>query len=268
MKIRTTALSVAIGLAVGSVTFASTAIADESQEQAQELQKLKVTGSRITRASMEGSTPVAVIGEAEIARAGDVSIADVLRKSSYNSFGSLSETSGSSAQSQATMSLRGLGGSRTLILVNGKRLPGSAAMGGGPANINAIPAASVERIEIMADGGSAVYGSDAVAGVVNIILKDSIDGLNVTFGGGIPDREGGDEKNVSISGGTSGSDGSLMFTFEHDSKDEIYLRDRDFLRSKNTDATSFDDMRGVSVYGRNVFHAGSIKPIAGTENNG
>ncbi|WP_116644865.1 TonB-dependent receptor [Salinivibrio sp. HTSP] len=268
MKTRTTALSVAIGLAVGSVTFASTAIAEESQEQAQELQKLKVTGSRITRASMEGSTPVAVIGEAEIARAGDVSIADVLRKSSYNSFGSHSERSGSSGQSQATMSLRGLGSVRTLVLVNGKRLPGSAALGGGAANINAIPAASVERIEIMADGGSAVYGSDAVAGVVNIILKDSIDGLNVTFGGGIPDREGGDEKNVSISGGTSGSDGSLMFTFEHDSKDEIYLRDRDFLRSKNTDAASFDDMRGVSVYGRNVFHDGSIKPIAGTENNG
>ncbi|OOF11812.1 TonB-dependent receptor [Salinivibrio sp. PR5] len=268
MKTRTTALSVAIGLAVGSLTFASTAIADESQEQAQELQKLKVTGSRITRASMEGSTPVAVIGEAEIARAGDVSIADVLRKSSYNSFGSLSESSGTSAQSQATMSLRGLGGSRTLVLVNGKRLPGSAAMGGGPANINAIPAASVERIEIMADGGSAVYGSDAVAGVVNIILKDNMEGLNVTFGGGIPDREGGDEKNVSISGGTSGDRGNLMFTFEHDSKDEIYQRDRDYLKSQNTSASNFDDIRGVSVYGRNVFHNGTIQPLAGSVSGG
>ncbi|KGT34174.1 hypothetical protein HC02_21200 [Vibrio parahaemolyticus] len=92
--------------------------AQAEEQQVEKLQKMKVTGSRLTRASMEGSTPVAVIGRAEIERAGDVSIADVLRKSSFNSFGSYSESSGSSWQSQATMSLRGLGSSRTLVLIN------------------------------------------------------------------------------------------------------------------------------------------------------
>ncbi|MFH4593872.1 TonB-dependent receptor [Vibrio alginolyticus] len=259
----TTALSVAISLALGTAAVVAPTTALAEEQQVEKLQKMKVTGSRLTRASMEGSTPVAVIGRAEIERAGDVSIADVLRKSSFNSFGSHSERSGSSAQSQATISLRGLGSERTLVLINGKRLPGSAAMGGGAANINVIPSAIVERVEVMADGGSAVYGSDAVAGVVNIILKEEFDGINVTVGSGIPSQEGGDEKNVALVMGTSGEKGNIMFSFEHDSKDEIYQRDRDYLSSTNTDSANYFDMSGVSIYGRNVYHDGQLKALNG-----
>ncbi|MDK9754236.1 TonB-dependent receptor [Vibrio sp. D173a] len=260
----TTALSVAISLALGTAAVAPLA-AQAEEQQVEKLQKMKVTGSRLTRASMEGSTPVAVIGRAEIERAGDISIADVLRKSSFNSFGSYSESSGSSWQSQATMSLRGLGASRTLVLINGKRLPGSATMGGGAANLNVIPAAIVERVEVMADGGSAVYGSDAVAGVVNVILKDEFDGINITVGGGIPSQEGGDEQNFSIVTGTSGEKGNIYFSFEHDSKGEIYQRNRDYLSSKNTSSDNYFDMSGVSIYGRNVYHDGKLKPLNGYE---
>lgn len=261
----TTALSVAISLALGTAAAVAPLAAQAEEQQVEKLQKMKVTGSRLTRASMEGSTPVAVIGRAEIERAGDISIADVLRKSSFNSFGSYSESSGSSWQSQATMSLRGLGASRTLVLINGKRLPGSATMGGGAANLNVIPAAIVERVEVMADGGSAVYGSDAVAGVVNVILKDEFDGINVTVGGGIPSQEGGDEQNFSIVTGTSGEKGNIYFSFEHDSKGEIYQRDRDYLSSKNTSSDNYFDMSGVSIYGRNVYHDGKLKPLNGYE---
>ncbi|EJE4175208.1 TonB-dependent receptor [Vibrio parahaemolyticus] len=259
----TTALSVAISLALGTAAAVAPLTAQAEEQQVEKLQKMKVTGSRLTRASMEGSTPVAVIGRAEIERAGDVSIADVLRKSSFNSFGSHNERSGSSAQSQATISLRGLGSERTLVLINGKRLPGSASMGGGAANINVIPSAIVERVEVMADGGSAVYGSDAVAGVVNIILKEEFDGINVTLGSGIPSREGADEENVSIVLGTSGEKGNIMFSFEHDSKDEIYQRDRDYLSSTNTGSANYFDMSGVSIYGRNVYHDGQLKALKG-----
>lgn len=273
MQIKTTALSVAIGLALGSVALSPLATAQEQtsaqgqDQQVEQLQRMRVTGSRLTVASLEGSTPIAVIGRAEIERAGDISIADVLRKTSFNSFGSHSETSGSNWQSQATMSLRGLGAERTLILVNGKRLPGSAAMGGGAANINAIPAAAVDRVEIMADGGSAVYGSDAIAGVVNIILKDSFDGVHVSMGGGIPSQEGGDEQNFSITMGTSGERGNILFSFEHDKKAEVYLRDRDYLRSQNLDAANYFDMAGVSIFGRNVFHDGQLKALNGHDTN-
>ncbi len=263
----TTALSVAISLALGTAAAVAPLTAQAEEQQVEKLQKMKVTGSRLTRASMEGSTPVAVIGRAEIERAGDVSIADVLRKSSFNSFGSHNERSGSSAQSQATISLRGLGSERTLVLINGKRLPGSASMGGGAANINVIPSAIVERVEVMADGGSAVYGSDAVAGVVNIILKEEFDGINVTLGSGIPSREGADEENVSIVLGTSGEKGNIMFSFEHDSKDEIYQRDRDYLSSTNTGSANYFDMSGVSIFGRNVYHDGELKALKGYDTN-
>ncbi|MDS1910713.1 TonB-dependent receptor plug domain-containing protein [Vibrio parahaemolyticus] len=263
----TTALSVAISLALGTAAAVAPLTAQAEEQQVEKLQKMKVTGSRLTRASMEGSTPVAVIGRAEIERAGDVSIADVLRKSSFNSFGSYSESSGSSWQSQATMSLRGLGSSRTLVLINGKRLPGSATMGGGAANINVIPSAIVERVEVMADGGSAVYGSDAVAGVVNIILKEEFDGINVSVGSGIPSQEGGDEGNVALVMGTSGEKGNIMFSFEHDSKDEIYQRDRDYLSSTNTGSANYFDMSGVSIFGRNVYHDGELKALKGYDTN-
>ncbi|MBC8661850.1 TonB-dependent receptor [Vibrio parahaemolyticus] len=263
----TTALSVAISLALGTAAAVVPLTAQAEEQQVEKLQKMKVTGSRLTRASMEGSTPVAVIGRAEIERAGDVSIADVLRKSSFNSFGSYSESSGSSWQSQATMSLRGLGSSRTLVLINGKRLPGSATMGGGAANINVIPSAIVERVEVMADGGSAVYGSDAVAGVVNIILKEEFDGINVSVGSGIPSQEGGDEGNVALVMGTSGEKGNIMFSFEHDSKDEIYQRDRDYLSSTNTGSANYFDMSGVSIFGRNVYHDGELKALKGYDTN-
>ncbi|HCG8574821.1 TonB-dependent receptor [Vibrio parahaemolyticus] len=263
----TTALSVAISLALGTAAAVAPLTAQAEEQQVEKLQKMKVTGSRLTRASMEGSTPVAVIGRAEIERAGDVSIADVLRKSSFNSFGSYSESSGSSWQSQATMSLRGLGSSRTLVLINGKRLPGSATMGGGAANINVIPSAIVERVEVMADGGSAVYGSDAVAGVVNIILKEEFDGINVNVGSGIPSQDGGDEGNVALVMGTSGEKGNIMFSFEHDSKDEIYQRDRDYLSSTNTGSANYFDMSGVSIFGRNVYHDGELKALKGYDTN-
>ncbi len=260
---KSTALSVAISLALGTAAAFAPVAAQAEEQQVEKLQKMKVTGSRLTRASMEGSTPIAVIGRAEIERAGDVSIADVLRKSSFNSFGSHNERSGSTGQSQATISLRGLGDERTLVLINGKRLPGSAALGGGAANINVIPSAIVERVEVMADGGSAVYGSDAVAGVVNIILKEEFDGINVTVGSGIPSQDGGDEENVALVMGTSSEKGNIMFSFEHDSKDEIYQRSRDYLSSTNTGSANYFDMSGVSIYGRNVYHDGQLKALNG-----
>ncbi|MCV5736402.1 hypothetical protein OFN56_31350, partial [Escherichia coli] len=92
------------------------------------------------------------------------------------------------------------------------------------------------------------------AGVVNIILKEEFDGINVTVGSGIPSQEGGDEQNVALVMVTSGEKGNIMFSFEHDSKDELYQRDRDYLSSKNTESANYFDMSGVSIYGRNVYH--------------
>src|SRR5690606_33162028 len=120
----------------------------------------------------------------------DVSVAEFLRDTTFNSTGSFRPQSGSSAQAGAEISLRGLGASRTLVLVDGRRAPKSPFTGNS-ADLNSIPLAAVERIEILSDGASAIYGSDAIGGVVNIITRKDYSGVQFTYGMGTPSYEGG-----------------------------------------------------------------------------
>ncbi|MEP1552965.1 TonB-dependent receptor plug domain-containing protein, partial [Paraglaciecola sp.] len=206
-------LAIAAGAASTVMTLPSFAVA---QEAVDEVEKISITGSRIQRTDLEGSSPVISITAADIKLEGDFTVADALRSSSLNSFGSFSERSGSSAQSQATINLRGAGSRRTLVLLNGRRFPGSPTLGGASANLNAIPFAAVERIDIMTEGASAVYGSDAMAGVVNVILKENFEGL--TISGGVGHRtndEGTTSKEFSIVGGLSNDKGNITFAFDH-----------------------------------------------------
>src|SRR5690606_36853275 len=115
--------------------------------------------------------PVIVIDRAQIDGSGDVSVADVLRDTAFASFGNFKPQSGSSAQSLATIDLRGLGSGRTLVLVDGRRAPTNPMSTSSGSDLNAIPLAAVERIELLSDGASDVYGSDAIGGVVNIITR-------------------------------------------------------------------------------------------------
>jgi len=102
--------------------------------------KVTVTGSRIKRVDIEGPSPISVISREDIDATGDISVAEVLRGSSFNSFGSFKQRSGSSAQSAAAVSLRGLGSQRTLVLVDGRRITGAPSLGAGSAtNLNTIP---------------------------------------------------------------------------------------------------------------------------------
>ena len=243
---RRTVLSTAVTVALGSSVASSAAYSSENSVE--KLEKIQVTGSRISRVDVEGATPVTVISREDLERSGQLTVADVLRNTTFNSFGSFSEQSGSSAQSQAFLNMRGLGAERTLILLNGKRMPQSGARGDGAVNINALPAAAVERIEILTDGASAVYGSDAIGGVVNIILKSDFEGVNLTVGGANPKIDGGDERKISITGGQSNDKGSILFALEHDSKDIIYATAYKPAQS----VLSKDYNYGYSLYGRNI----------------
>ena len=241
--LRKSRISAAIAFALASLAAAPSVSAEEGQN-VEKLQKIKVTGSRISRVDVEGATPVVSVSKAQIEQSGQQTVADYLKQASYNSFGGFSPSSGSSAQSQATVGLRGLGEDRTLVLLNGKRIAGSPSMGGTAINLNTIPMAAVERVEVNLDGGSALYGSDAIGGVINVILKEGFEGL--TFQGriGSPTEEGGDEQSGSIVSGLSGEKGSLMMVYEHDVKDEIYYKDRDYLAKEGATAPS--------LYGRNI----------------
>ncbi|MGH8496183.1 MAG: TonB-dependent receptor plug domain-containing protein, partial [Gammaproteobacteria bacterium] len=162
---------------VAALGLPQTAQAQEDEDVADQ-GLITVTGSRIQRVDIEGPSPVAVISRDDIEATGDISVAEVLRGSTFNQFGSFKTRSGSSAQGTSTVSLRGLGSQRTLVLLDGRRISGSPAFGAGSAqNLNTIPLDAVERIEVLRDGASAVYGSDAVGGVINVILRKDYEGL-------------------------------------------------------------------------------------------
>ncbi|MBW8190913.1 TonB-dependent receptor [Neiella marina] len=264
-------LAAAVRYAVFGAAAASTAAAIPAYAEdagADDAERIQVTGSRIKRTDMEGSSPVSIIDMGEVAKAGEFSIADMLRNSNLNTFGSFSESSGSTWQSQSNINLRGAGAERTLVLINGRRLPGSPTMGGTAVNLNTIPTAAIERIEVLTDGASAVYGSDAVAGVVNIITKRDYDGAEISATLTSPDQEGGDEWKAHAVAGITGDKGSATVSIEHLSRDIIYQRDRWYSRATGHDATDYGDTTGISVYARNFldFTAGQFAPMAACDN--
>lgn len=189
---------------LASAAFAQTATPTPTVttgEKAVQLQKFEVTGSSIKRIDAETALPVLVMSLDEIQRTG-VSTTEQLLKTvtAMESFGSgvVAGTGAGGGQnggsSASTISLRGLGANRTLVLINGRR--GAAAGGGSAVDIASIPIAAIDHVEVLKDGASAIYGSDAVAGVVNFILRKNFSGTDVSTTWGAPTRAGGgtDEK--------------------------------------------------------------------------
>ena len=197
----------------------------EEDEQAQTLDRVEVTGSRINRAQIEGALPVTVIDRAQIQQSGDTSVADLLRSTTFNSFGSFRPQSGSSAQSFAGLDLRGLGSERTLILIDGRRAP-TAPNVGSSQDLNSIPLAAVERIEILTDGASAIYGSDAIGGVVNIITRKDFSGAELSIGMSNPTRPGGETEEASAVMGIAGERGNILIGSSYNNRGIIFQRER------------------------------------------
>jgi iron complex outermembrane recepter protein len=159
--------------------------------------KVEVTGSNIRRVEGEGALPVQVITRSEIDKSGATNVQELLQTISANtSAGQVVNTQsiGATTLSQQGASLRGLGPARTLVLINGHRLDQFAgAIQGveGGVNLSAIPFAAIERVEILKDGASAIYGSDAIGGVINFITRSDYTGAEVTGQYGTPTRGGG-----------------------------------------------------------------------------
>ncbi|WP_394388110.1 TonB-dependent receptor [Shewanella woodyi] len=249
--------SVRFALISGGAAAAISAPVAFAADETAEVERIEVTGSRIKRSDLEGASPVTTITADDMKVEGNFTVADALRNSNLNSFGSFSERSGSSAQSQATIDLRGAGSERTLVLIDGKRFPGSPTLGGASANLNAIPMAAVERIEILTDGASSTYGSDAIAGVVNIIMKKNFQGIEFNVGGGSRERDGGlTSKEFSVVAGYEMDKGNITFAFDHQDRKGISDADREFTKAKiNGDydnAQAYVDTDGWSIYGATI----------------
>ena len=230
-----------------------------AQEDAALVEEVVVTGSRIKRTNYDQAAQNVTMDRQDIDATGALTIADVLRSSPLNSLGSFNERSGSSAQSNATIDLRGLGADRTLVMMNGTRMVGSPNLGATAININMIPMAAVERVDIMADGGSAVYGSDAVAGVVNMVMRENFEGLEFTVTGADRSRDEGREEGFSLITGMSGDRGNITVAAEWNRRDPIYDADREYTaawaRDLNGDGEieAYDETDGASIYGKSIW---------------
>jgi iron complex outermembrane receptor protein len=138
-----------------------------------------VTGSSIKRADVEGALPVQMVTRDDIKRSGATNTAELLTTLSSNSMAGASnqaEGAGLSTYGLSSASLRGLGSSKTLVLVNGRRL-GNYATDGTAVDVNSIPLASIDHVEVLKDGASGVYGSDAIGGVINFITRQNYQGV-------------------------------------------------------------------------------------------
>ena len=178
----TKSIRLALALGVAAAASTSTAIAQETDSGANEnLERISVTGSRVKRINMVSTSPIIEITAADIKNSGMTRVEDILNDMPAL-FAAQTANVANGASGTATLNLRNLGASRTLVLVNGRRLPaGSPGAGGSAPDVNQIPANLIERIEVLTGGASATYGSDAIAGVVNFILKDDFEGFSFDY---------------------------------------------------------------------------------------
>ncbi|NMD51744.1 TonB-dependent receptor [Shewanella sp. DNRA4] len=232
----TTQTTVARAVRFSLLAFVSTSIApiamaaEQGAVDADKVERIAVTGSRIQRTDMETSSPVTVISRAEIDASGTATVSDFVRNLSQNSFGSFREASGfgSGQSSQSTVSMRGLGSQRTLVLIDGRRMGSSVAFGGGTQNLNVVPMAAIERIEVLRDGASAVYGSDAVAGVINIITKKEFEGVEFDADLGATQHGGAEKSNARFTFGVNGEKTNMVASVEYYNRAALYDADRDY----------------------------------------
>ena len=195
-------------ISLSGLTFASFTFAQSDADQ----EEVVVTGSRIERPEISSNVPVTVLDRADIERTGLSNLGDILRSTPLVQ-GSVSNSNTSNGgDGTVKFSLRGIGTARTLILLNGRRLQPMGTGASSSPDLSAIPSAMVERVEVLKDGASAIYGSDAIAGVVNIITRDDFDGAELSIQGGAS-QEGDDRMDeMSFVGGVQGDRGSIVFS--------------------------------------------------------
>jgi iron complex outermembrane receptor protein len=243
MKLNKTPLAAAVALVMGTACTVPLASAQQGTAAQASDQRIELTGSRLRRTETEGALPVTVIDRAAIEATGQTSVAELMREVTFASFGNTKPQSGNSAQALSDIDLRGLGSNRTLVLVDGRRIS-KAPFTGSAQDLNAIPLAAVERIEILSDGASAVYGSDAIGGVVNIITRRNFNGMQISYGEGNPNIVGGDTKEFSALWGASSSKGRVFAGVSSNSRAMIFTRDQ-----------KGGDVLGVSSFGNNYYRA-------------
>lgn len=212
-------LALSVSVAAASLSASNIALAQDASSAENSIEKISVTGSRIKRTDLESASPVTVIDRSQIELTGISDVGDFIQSLPSMSGSPIGTTTNNGGNGSVQINLRGLGATRTLTLVNGKR-----TVDGG--DYQAIPAAMIERVEILKDGASAIYGADAVAGVVNIITRKDFDGVSVSAQTAeFFDTDGSGQTTFSVIAGREYDRGNFVFGVERVSQDEAFQRD-------------------------------------------
>ncbi|TWI65497.1 iron complex outermembrane receptor protein [Pseudoduganella lurida] len=242
--------------------FALPALAQQNPEGP--IARVEITGSSIKRLQSETATPLTVFRAEEFVKQGLSTAAEVLDRipSNQTSMGAGNTVGGNASGlptgGQATADLRGLGGDKTLVLLNGRRLA-SHPYDGASVDLNLIPVAALERVEVLRDGASAIYGTDAIGGVINFITKRAVDAAAISLETILPDETGGRERraNVTVGGGDLDRDRwAVLGVFDYHKQDVLTSQQRPFSATGVIPSRGLNLTSGTTFPG-NYFDAGS-----------
>jgi iron complex outermembrane receptor protein len=225
-----------ISAGAGSVPEASGSnLAPPAGEKAE---SIVVTGSRLKHSDVTSESPVTIVTAAQIQHSGAQTIEDVLQKLPAIGTGGIYSTTNNGGEGASCVDLRNLGYDRTLILINGKRFPQTQGSTFSCVDLDNIPVALVDRIDILKDGASAIYGADAVAGVINIITKTNFSGTTFTANGALATGGGDRTGDLSFTTGANFDKGNITFSAGYENREPIVQTDRDWAHYVQVDNQS------------------------------
>jgi len=219
-------------------------------------EEITVTGSRVRRKDLTTPAPITVISKEQVQASGKVSIGDFLQALPEQG-NAINTTVNNGGNGSTRVSLRGLGTDRTLVLLNGRRFVPGGNGANSSVDLNSIPTAAIERIEVLKDGASAVYGSDAIAGVINLITRKKYNGADVTGYTGTSTHADGTIYDVNATAGSSGDRGSFLFSGGYYQQKSVFAGDRTFPGSNRP--TVFTTASGPVTQGSTTVPEGTFQ---------
>ena len=211
--------------------------------QETKVERIEITGSKIKRTDIESASPVSIITAADISMSGISNVENLLQEMSFSAGVAGNATNAywtSGGYGTAQVNLRGLGIKRTLVLLNGRRVVGGGTGANSSVDLNMIPTSMIHRIEVLKDGASAIYGADAVAGVVNIITKKEFEGAELSVKAGISDENDGENQDVSLTIGGNFDRGNAIFSANYSNTSAVRQSDRIACSKFGTEEGTFE----------------------------
>ncbi|NQY86613.1 MAG: TonB-dependent receptor [Colwellia sp.] len=214
------AKSIRLALMIGAASTAAISTSAFSADEVEEVERIEVTGSRIKRTDLESASPITVFTSEDLASTGAVTLEEFIQNIPAITGAAEGSSTNNGSRGYATASLRGLGAGRTLVLINGRRFASG--------DLNSIPVAYIERVEVLRDGASTSYGSDAIAGVINFITKKDFEGIEIVAQYDETSEGDGETAHFSITTGASSDKGNIVFSLGYTKRNKIMQGARSF----------------------------------------